>query len=95
MTSQKLDEEAIFKVAREIKPPDAQAVYLQQVCGDDSDLHNRLVALLSVQAKQPDFLESPAAAIVTVDQPGIAQRKIPSSRLNQPSYPRMEIIPKC
>jgi serine/threonine protein kinase len=69
MIGQKLDEEAIFKVAREINSLEAQAVYLQQVCGDNSELHDRVAALLRVQAEQPGFLESPAAAIFTVDQP--------------------------
>jgi serine/threonine protein kinase len=33
MMSHKPDEEAIFKVAREIKSTDARAAYLEQVCG--------------------------------------------------------------
>ena len=73
MVKQKLDEEAIFKVAREIKSPETQAVYLQQICGDNAELLNRVAALLRVQAEQPSFLESPAASIVTVDQPDTEQ----------------------
>jgi serine/threonine protein kinase/tetratricopeptide (TPR) repeat protein len=69
MISQKLDEEAIFKVAREINSSEAQALYLQQVCGDNSELRHRVSALLRVQAEQPGFLESPAAEIFTVDRP--------------------------
>ena len=41
MISHKPDEEAIFKVAREIKSPDARAAYLEQVCGDDQQLCGR------------------------------------------------------
>ena len=38
MATQKLDEEAIFQVARKIDSPQARADYLAQVCGDDQAL---------------------------------------------------------
>lgn len=73
MSAHPLDEEAIFKVARAITLPDAQAAYLQQVCGDNPELLNRVVLLLAAQAEQPDFLESPAVAVLTIDQ-GITEK---------------------
>ena len=38
MVVQKLDEEAIFNVARKIESPDARHNYLEQVCGEDAAL---------------------------------------------------------
>ena len=35
MTHAKLDEEAIFNVARKIASPEARAAYLEQECGGD------------------------------------------------------------
>lgn len=69
MNSPGLDEEAIFKVAREIASPAAIVLYLQQVCGENSDLLNRVQALLRVEAEQPGFLESPVAFIAAAGPP--------------------------
>ena len=41
MSSQQLDEEAIFEVAREIRNPDIRAKYLSHVC-PDHELRSRL-----------------------------------------------------
>ncbi len=67
MVSHGLDEEAIFTVARAIASSEATAIYLQQVCGDDRDLRDRVSALLRVHEEQPEFLESPAASINAVE----------------------------
>ncbi len=40
---------------------------MQQVCGENSELRDRVAALLRVHAEQPDFLESPAAYIEAGD----------------------------
>ena len=46
MSSRQLDEEAIVRVASKIDDPHARAEYLDQVCGGDSALRERVVALL-------------------------------------------------
>ena len=61
MTSEKLDEKAIFNVARRIESPDARAEYLHQVCGPDGNLIERVETLLSAYEEQASFLESPPA----------------------------------
>ena len=65
MADNPLDEKAIFNVARTIGSPEAKMAYLQQVCGDDTDLIDRVNALLRGLEKQESFLESPAAAALS------------------------------
>src|SRR4029077_1143026 len=71
MTSQILDEKAIFNVARQIGSPDARAEYLRQACGADSGLHERVQDLLRAYEEQASFLESPPLVGVapTIDKP--------------------------
>src|SRR6187399_3007343 len=71
MASEMLDEKAIFNVARQIGSPDARAEYLQQACGTDSGLRERVHVLLRAYEEQASFLESPPPVGVapTIDQP--------------------------
>src|SRR5262249_32002226 len=71
MASEILDEKAIFNVARQIGSPDARAEYLQQACGTDSGLRERVQVLLRAHEEQASFLESPppVGGIPTIDQP--------------------------
>jgi serine/threonine protein kinase/Flp pilus assembly protein TadD len=71
MASEMLDEKAIFNVARQIGSPDARAEYLQQACGTDSGLRERVQVLLRAYEEQASFLESPppVGGIPTIDQP--------------------------
>jgi WD40 repeat protein/serine/threonine protein kinase len=70
MTIAKLDEEAIFNVARQIEAADARVDYLRQVCGEDAALRERVQALLGVHDTDQSFLASPAvAAGATLDEP--------------------------
>ena len=64
MASEKLDEKAIFNVARKIDLPDARAEYLRQVCGADGNLSERVDILLKAYEQQASFLESPPAGSV-------------------------------
>ena len=73
MPQQSLDEEAIFQVARRIEPPDARAAYLNQVCGADRPLHDRVLALLGFPDEVDQFLETPPSAIVAIASPTIEQ----------------------
>ena len=63
MATQPLDEEAIFKVAAEIPSEEARHDYLQQVCGGDESLRDRLLMLLQVHDQSPRFMESPPPGI--------------------------------
>src|SRR5262245_43279642 len=71
MTSEMLDEKAIFNVARQIGSPDARAEYLRQACGTESGLRERVQVLLHAYEEQASFLESPPPVGVapTIDQP--------------------------
>ena len=64
MVTRPLDEEAIFKIAVEIPAGDLRIAYLQQVCGDDKLLLNRVEQLLAADDEAPRFLESPRVAAV-------------------------------
>ena len=61
IVSEKLDEKAIFNVARRIDSPDARAEYLHQVCGADGVLFERVDTLLRAYVEQASFLELPPA----------------------------------
>src|SRR3989454_6034344 len=66
----KLDEAAVFNVARRIDEPEVRRLYIGQMCGTDQDARARLEALLRVQDEDRSFLESPAAAFeMTTDLP--------------------------
>ena len=71
MASEKLDEKAIFSVARKLDSPHARVEYLHQVCGADQNLFERVDTLLRAYDEQASFLESPLAdsAPPTCDQP--------------------------
>jgi eukaryotic-like serine/threonine-protein kinase len=58
MSIPKLDEAAIFNIARRIEAPEERRLYLQQSCGDDGQLLARVEALLRVNEDR-SFLESP------------------------------------
>ena len=58
MPNRKLDEEAIFHVARKIPDPETQAKYLDQICAGDQPLRERVEALLKVHEQEQAFLNS-------------------------------------
>src|SRR5687768_1083473 len=62
-------EEGIFKIAHAIPASDAREAYLQQACQNDSELYQRVVALLGVAEQEESFLERPAAAFVQTVAP--------------------------
>ena len=75
MANKPLDEEAIFKVACKIESPQGRADYLNQVCGDDQALFDRVATLLRAHEEAPSFLESPAPAIgATADFPPLNEK---------------------
>ena len=75
MASEKLDEKAIFNVARNITSPEERAKYLDHACGDDRRLLDRITSLLRAYEEQESFLESPPpVAAPTLDLPLITEK---------------------
>jgi serine/threonine protein kinase/Tfp pilus assembly protein PilF len=70
MVVKRPDLEAIFFAARQQEPQN-RAAYLDEACGEDAELRQRVEQFLAAQADIGSFLESPAAAslIATVDEP--------------------------
>src|SRR5262245_54994244 len=60
MNPLRLDDEAIFHVARKIEAPTVRAAYLDQVCGEGRGLRREVEILLSAYDRERNFLESPA-----------------------------------
>ncbi|MDA7924070.1 serine/threonine protein kinase [Mariniblastus sp.] len=58
MTNRKIDEEAIFHIARDLANAAKQSEYLQQVCGGDQELRERIQGLLDAHEKEQTFLKS-------------------------------------
>ena len=63
MATLKLDEAAIFDIARQIEAPEARHQFIQVACGEDRDLRARVEALLRVNDEQGTFLDSPVASL--------------------------------
>jgi len=75
MSGAKLSEEAIFDVAIRIESPEVRADYLQQVCGDDSALRDRVNRLLEIHDRNDGFLEAPPSALQATKIPGGVSEK--------------------
>jgi len=63
MNVNKLDDQAIFEVARKISSGEARQAYLAQVCGDDPAMAQRIKALLQAYDENASFLECPPPGI--------------------------------
>jgi eukaryotic-like serine/threonine-protein kinase len=75
MIQSRLTEEDIFKVAHAISSSQTRSAYLEQACGDDLELHNRVVALLNAAQENQSFLERPAAGfIATIERCPITEK---------------------
>ena len=69
MSSQQLDEEAIFQVAKDIPVLESRSSYLDQVCAGDQALRERVEALLAVHEQEQEFLKSNPKVAPTLDRP--------------------------
>jgi serine/threonine protein kinase/formylglycine-generating enzyme required for sulfatase activity len=69
MGAREVDAAAIFNIARKIHSAQARADYLEQVCGRDGGLRDRLQALLEAHEQNPTFLQTPLALIATAEEP--------------------------
>ena len=69
-----LNEEAIFDFARQIESPDLQAKYLDQACGSDRELKDRVAELL--RNTGGSFLERPPADLAqTVEHDRVVEKE--------------------
>ena len=75
MKSNSEREESIFNAARLILPVKERAKYLQQACGEDVELRQRVQGLLDIYTAESRFLETPAMEL--------SRRALASSPLSQ------------
>ncbi len=61
MLPEKPNEEILFNTARKIVSSDQRSAYLNEACGKDSELRQRVEKLLNAYAAESQFLEEPAA----------------------------------
>lgn len=73
MSSQQLDEEAVFHIARKLDDLAYREKYLNQICAGDVQLRERVEALLDVHEKEAEFLKSSPEAVPTVDHAPITE----------------------
>src|SRR6266404_2079783 len=75
MTGSRLDEEAIFSIARKIDAAAERTEYLRQTCGDDQVLFDRVATLLRVHTEESGFLESPVGGLAsTPDMAAVSEK---------------------
>jgi len=67
MTQSTPDEAAIFKIASGIDSKELRNDYLEQACGTDNVLRDRVVLLLRSQEDAASFLEVPAAVVANFE----------------------------
>jgi serine/threonine protein kinase/Flp pilus assembly protein TadD len=73
MATLKLDEAAIFNVARQIEAPEDRRLYVRQACGEDQALQARIEALLRVYDEEQSFLDSPTKEIRAILGPPVGE----------------------
>ena len=81
MSEQPLDEEAIFKVACQIETPAARVEYLNQACGDNAAVLERIAALLRVYELESQFLESPAPGLANTLMVAQPTNELPGAQI--------------
>ena len=75
MITSRPTEEDIFQIAWEIPAATARRAYLEQACGGDEPLRDRVLALLQVAEEEQSFLESPPAGCIdTTDRSPITEK---------------------
>lgn len=75
MHSNPTSEVAVFRIAFSIESEELREEYLQQMCGSDRTLYNRVGELLQANREDPEFLESPPTGVgPTIDLPSITER---------------------
>jgi eukaryotic-like serine/threonine-protein kinase len=70
-----MNERAIFVEALKRSTPAERATFLNGACRDDAGIRNRVEALLQAHGDAGSFLAEPAAAVVTIDIPSVAEKR--------------------
>ena len=83
MSAKPLNEKAIFKVACSIESVDSRNEYLNQVCGGDQLLLERISTLLRMREEEPDFLAPQASPARTLDVAPIAVQEKPGMKIGR------------
>jgi non-specific serine/threonine protein kinase/serine/threonine-protein kinase len=86
MRAKPLDEEALFHAARHLADPEARALFIDQACGDNAGLAERVRALLEMHEQESDTGEM--SSLQTRDYEPVAER--PGARVGP--YRLMEQI---
>ena len=79
MQGNPIDEKAVFNLARKIECVEDRHEYLQQVCGTDPVLMDRVKALLRGHAKKNGLLESPVIGLAATMEVSITSEQIGTS----------------
>lgn len=75
MSQFQLDEEAIFDLARQIEVPEIRTRYLDQACGTNKELKDRVAELLQAHDQERSFFERPPSGLAnTVGLPGAMEK---------------------
>jgi serine/threonine protein kinase len=61
MSAKPLDEEVLFHAARRIADPEARAQFINQACGDNAGLAERVRALVEMHEQEDDSADRPSA----------------------------------
>ena len=89
MSSHQPDESGIFHVARALAEPALRCAYLDQICGANQALRERVESLLRVHEQELSLLQSAnVEPAPTVDAPPLAER--PGTSVGR--YKLMELI---
>src|SRR5262245_48617937 len=87
MPAKPLDEEALFHAARRIADTEARSLFIDQACGDNGGLAERVRALLEMHEQKSESAEAPPLS-PTQDYEPVAER--PGARVGP--YRLMEQI---
>ena len=68
-----MDEQSIFSAAVEIEDATEREAYLEQACGNDSTLRDRVEELLRVHAEAGSFMDAPAVGPAETIDPSITE----------------------
>jgi serine/threonine protein kinase len=88
MPAKPLDEEALFHAVRRITDPKARALFINQACGEDAPLAERVRALVEMHEQEADSADQPS--VQTRDCEPLVER--PGARVGP--YRLMEQIGK-
>jgi predicted Ser/Thr protein kinase len=93
-----MSERSIFVAALDIDDPTERAAYLDETCGGDTDLRQRVERLLQAHAAAGSFLQAPAVAAELPTQaasaPNDATAETPAERVAVPGYEVLGVLGK-